>query len=133
MKIKVMPQNIELEIDPNKSVLQICTENKIEIRSICHGVPSCAECRIKIMEGDYNTLPPSRAELNLIGSSYYIDQRRLSCQMRCFGPLTIDVSEHLTKDDSASKKMRGFRANKDKWVFQQSHAVQDTLVLKEKK
>jgi hypothetical protein len=29
--------------------------------------------------------------------------------------------------------MRGFRANKDKWVFQQSHAVQDTLVLKEKK
>ncbi|MFN7262819.1 MAG: 2Fe-2S iron-sulfur cluster-binding protein [Pseudobdellovibrionaceae bacterium] len=130
MKMKVLPQNIEIEIDPNKSVLQLCHENNIDVKSICHGVPSCAECRIKIKEGEHNVLPPSKAEINLIGSSYYIDQRRLSCQLRCFGPITIDVTEHLDRDTSQSKKLRGFRPQQQKGMGS-SHAVQDILVLNE--
>lgn len=128
MKIKFIPQNIEVEGSSEKSLLQIATENKLEIRSICKGVPSCAECRIRITEGETNILPPNKAELNLIGTNYFIDGRRLSCQVHCFGDITVDMTEQLEKIENQSKKIRGFRANK----HVESKAVNDTMLLTEK-
>lgn len=128
MKIKFIPQNVEIEATPEKSVLQLATENKLEIRSICKGVPSCAECRVRVVEGAENILPPSKAELNLIGTSHYLDGRRLSCQIRCFGDVTIDLAEQVSKSENQTKKIRGFRTSK----HAESTAVNDTMLLNEK-
>lgn len=128
MKIKFLPQNIEVEGDPNKSLLQIATENHLEIRSICKGVPSCAECRVHVVAGELNLLPPNKAELNLIGTSHFIDGRRLSCQMHCYGDVTVDLSEQVDKAESQTKKIRGFRSHKQV----ESKAVNDTMLLNEK-
>jgi 2Fe-2S ferredoxin len=131
MKIKFVPTGQEIEATPNKSLLQMCVENKIEIKSICKGVPSCAECRIKIVEGEHNILPPSKAEISLIGSSYFIDQRRLSCQVRCFGDITVDITEQLERAETNSKKIRGFRAQHQKGSHIETQAKQGTMVLDE--
>lgn len=128
MKIKFLPQNIEVEGSPNKTLLQIATENHLEIRSICKGVPSCAECRVRIADGESNILPPNKAELNLIGTNYFIDGRRLSCQVRCFGDVTVDLTEQIDKSESQTKKIRGFRSQKQV----ESKAVNDTMLLNEK-
>ncbi|UOF02693.1 2Fe-2S iron-sulfur cluster-binding protein [Bdellovibrio reynosensis] len=128
MKIKFLPQNIEVEGSPDKSLLQIATENHLEIRSICKGVPSCAECRVRIAAGEANILPPNKAELNLIGTSHFIDSRRLSCQVRCFGDVTVDLTEQVEKAENQTKKIRGFRTNKQI----ESKAVNDTMLLNEK-
>lgn len=127
MKIKFLPTGQEIDLNPQKTLLQLAWANGIEIRSICKGQPSCAECRIKIIEGEHNTLPPTKAELALIGTSYYLDSRRLACQVRCFGPMTIDIKDHLDKADSSSKKIRGFKSNQQV----ASQAIQDTLLLSE--
>ncbi len=131
MKIKLLPTNQELEVNPNKTLLQICTDNKIEIKSICKGVPSCAECRVNIVQGEHNILPPSKAELALIGTSYFVDQRRLSCQVRCFGDVTIDISEQIERAEFQTKKVRGFRTPGQKGFQTQTLAKQGTLVLEE--
>ena len=131
MKIKFLPTNQEAEGDPNKTLLQICNENKIEIKSICKGVPSCAECRIRLVEGEHNVMPPSKAELSLIGTNYFIDQRRLSCQIHCFGDITVDLSEQISRADTQKKKVRGFRQANHKSGQVETHAKQGTLVLEE--
>lgn len=128
MKVKILPQNIELETTPEQTLLEVALKNNIEIKSLCKGVPSCAECRIKIVEGDSNVIPPSKAELSLIGTNYYIDSRRLSCQVRCFGPVTIDMTEQLERQETQTKKLRGFRIEKQV----ESKAVLDTMLLSEK-
>lgn len=128
MKIKFLPQNIEVEATPDKTLLQIATENQLEIRSICKGVPSCAECRVRIKEGDSNCLPPNKAELSLIGTSYFIDGRRLSCQVHCFGDVTVDLTEQVERQENQTKKIRGFRSNKQV----ESKAVNDMMLLNEK-
>ena len=89
MKIKFVPQNIEVEIRVNESVLHVAQNNGVHIQSVCKGVPSCAECRIRVVGGDHNVLPPSPKEQSLIGSSYFIDGRRLSCQLKCFGEANL--------------------------------------------
>jgi 2Fe-2S ferredoxin len=127
VKIKFVPQNIEVEVEPGKNLLQVALENNVEIRSLCKGVPSCGECRVKIVSGEHNTVPPTKAEINLIGTSHYIDSRRLACQLRCFGNVTVDASEHVDKVDKANKKVRGFKSQKQS----ESKAVVDTMILKE--
>ena len=126
MKIKFLPMNIEVDVDPGKSLLKIATENNIKIKSICNGVPSCSECRIKITEGMHNVPEPGKAEINLIGTSYYIDGRRLSCQVRCFGSVTVDMTEQINKSDS-HKKVKGVKSKDQKDI----HAKQDTMILSE--
>jgi len=101
MKVKFLPMDIELEIKPNQSIMSLAHENDINILSVCNGMPSCAECRVRVIEGDHNLVPPSTKELSLIGTGYFIDQRRLSCQCLCFGNVTVDLSEQIEKASEA--------------------------------
>lgn len=126
MRIKFLPQDIEVPVNPEKTLLQIAQENNIKIKSVCNGTPSCAECRVKIVEGENSVPPPGKAELNLIGTSYYLDGRRLSCQVRCFGSVTVDLTEQLNKTDT-QKKIKGVKFKDQKDI----HAKQDTMILTE--
>ena len=71
MKIKFVPINVEVDIDPSKSLLQIATENGVKIKSVCGGIASCTECRVKIVEGGDSVPEPNKLELAAIGTSYY--------------------------------------------------------------
>lgn len=128
MKIKLVPTNQEIEVDPNKTLLQLCHENNVHINSLCKGQPKCAECRVKIVQGDHNILPPNSLEVGILGNNYYLDGRRLSCQVRAFGPITVDITEQVEREQNAHKKVRGFRSTNK----QQSQAVLDTLILNQK-
>ena len=130
MKVKFLPMQKEVEIKPEQTVLEVALANQVPIRTVCKGVPSCCECRVRIVEGENLVLPPNKAELSLIGSGYFVDHRRLSCQLHCFGDVTIDVSEQLAKsNDTSLRKMRG---GGKKGTITESQAIQDTYLLKEK-
>jgi 2Fe-2S ferredoxin len=133
MKIKFQPTGQEIDVDPSKTLLQLCIDNKIEIKSICKGVPSCTECRVKILSGEHNVLPPEKNELQLIGTNYFLDQKRLSCQMRCFGPVTIDLTEQLQKLDKNNQKKKDFKLPvHTSSMPHEITATQSTLVLEKK-
>ncbi len=106
MKVRFLPKDIEVEIKPNQSVLEVAQENDIFIKSVCNGVPNCAECRISVVEGDHNVLPPSGKELQLIGTAHFLDQRRLSCQLKCFGDIVVDLGEQVEKEAAEGSKRR---------------------------
>lgn len=127
MKVKFLPQNVEFEIQPGQTVMGLAHEKGIEIRSTCNGLPSCAECRCKVVDGEWNLNPPSRKELGLIGTGFYIDQRRLSCQMLCFGDVTVDLTEQVEKaaEGPVTKK---FLTKVHKASASESHSVGGVLI-----
>ncbi len=127
MKVKFVPQNIEVEIKPNESVLKVAQDHGIHIQSVCKGIPSCAECRVHIKEGETNVVPPLQPELELIGTAYYIDQRRLSCQLRCFGDVVVDLTEQIEKANKSTKNPQG-RYVKEK---EDSHARMGNILEEE--
>lgn len=133
MKVKFVPQNIELEIRPGQTVLHLARENDIHIQSVCKGIPSCAECRVRVTEGEYNVVPPSEKELSLVGTAQFVDQSRLACQLRCFGDITVDLTEQIEKAERTVKRPRG-RLNRfgdDEDEGQKTRAVMGNLVLSE--
>lgn len=125
MKVKFSPTNEEFEIQPNQTVLDLAQKSGVFIKTICNGNAACAECRVKIIEGDHNVLSPSAKEIAMIGSGYFIDQRRLACQLRCFGDVTIDLTEQEAKKKSGPKKVLGNRKMED-----DSHAI-SAMILEE--
>lgn len=127
MKVKFMPQDIEVEIKPGQTIMEVAHANNIVIHSTCNGLPSCAECRVRITDGDWNTNPPSRKELGLIGTGYYIDQRRLSCQTLCFGDVTVDTSEQQAKfaEGPVTKK---FLTKVHKTSASESHSLGGVMI-----
>ena len=90
-KIKFLPDKLECDISSEKSVMELAFEKGIPIQSSCKGMASCGECRVIVVEGENHVLPPTSQEISLIGQGHYIDQRRLSCQLYCFGDITVDV------------------------------------------
>jgi 2Fe-2S ferredoxin len=126
MKVRFVPLDVEHEILPNQTVLQVANENGISIKSVCNGMPSCAECRVRLVEGEANVLPPGVKELNLIGTGYFIDQRRLSCQMLCFGDITVDLAEQIEKAKESVSSRKFLAKQKD--VVTESHAVSGNLI-----
>ena len=101
MKVKFLPQGVEYEIENNETILHLAQRKGIHIQSVCKGIPSCVECRVQIKEGEHHVPPPSKKEIDLIGTAYYIDMSRLSCQLRCFGDVVVDLSEQMEKEKKA--------------------------------
>ena len=104
MKIKFLPQDVTVDINSEKSVMELAKENKLAISSSCNGMCSCAECRVYVSEGEEYVLPPSAKEVELIGEGHFIDNRRLSCQLFCFGDVTIDLSEQVEREQQGGAK-----------------------------
>lgn len=121
MKVKFVPQNVEFEIKPGESVMHVAQDHGLYIKSVCKGVPSCAECRCRVVEGEHNVLPPNSEELSLIGTGHFIDHRRLSCQLKCFGDITVDLTEQIEKQQLGGKKSKGTLTKDDR--VEEQHAI----------
>ena len=126
MKIKFLPQNVEYEIEPHQSVMDLAHSKGIFIKTVCNGVASCAECRVRVIEGEHHVLPPSEKEKELIGTGYFLDQRRLSCQLKCFDDVVIDLSEQVVKEETQNLVRRKKAGVKSEEV---SQAVTGNLIL----
>ena len=115
-----MPSGEEHEIEPNETILNLSKRVGLHIQSVCKGLPSCAECRVQIIEGEHHVLPPSSKEVSLIGTAHYVDRSRLACQLRCFGDVTVDLAQQIAKEQRAKEKPRDRMARGD---GQESKAV----------
>jgi 2Fe-2S ferredoxin len=109
LKVKFLPGGEEHEINPGESVLELTKRTDIHIKSVCGGIPSCAECRVKLVQGEHNVMPPSFKEKSLIGSAYFVNQSRLSCQLRCMGDITVDITEQIEKMKADPPSKRNIR------------------------
>ena len=79
-----------------------------------------------LAEGEYNVLQPSSAELSLIGSGYFIDRRRLSCQLKCFGDITVDLTEQIEKENELKSPKPRSRNSREESI--QSNAVMGNMM-----
>ena len=127
MKLKFFPKNIEVDIDSDKSVLEISRELGLNIQSSCNGICNCGDCRVFIKDGESNVLLPSEKELKLIGQGHYVDQRRLACQLYCFGDVVVDLSEQEERF-SQGKISKDFLKRAKKQTKEEVHSKDDILI-----
>lgn len=104
--ITVLPQAINLSVDPSTPVLEALRDEEIYIKSSCGGVASCSDCIVKVVEGADHCNPPPFEETRILGNVFHITKERLSCQLKCSGDITIDISRHDKAMDENKLKQK---------------------------
>lgn len=86
MRVYVENLEMEVECDPNQSLLDSLLKNDIEISNSCGGMGSCGTCRVLIQGGLKNLAPRNNEETERANDLGFADHERLSCQINpCSG------------------------------------------------
>ena len=56
MKITFLPQNITWEAEAGETILQAAVKAGVNIDGNCAGMGTCGKCKVKIIEGDRQTV-----------------------------------------------------------------------------
>ncbi len=91
-----MPDEKNIEISDNETLLQALVRNGYNIRSSCGGVASCGDCVVKVLRGMESLSSPDFPEIKLLGNVFHITSERLSCQTKVNDDVSIDISHHST-------------------------------------
>lgn len=94
-----------LEVNETESLLKQMTDAGKKIKSSCGGHATCGDCVVIVKEGGVHLTAPTFEELRLLGNVYHITKERLSCQTKCFGDVTIDISAHSKKKSGATNSV----------------------------
>lgn len=59
-------------------IFDIAHQVAAPVQTICNGVGSCIQCKVKVLEGEVS--PPTPLERDRLGNIFHITQERLACQ-----------------------------------------------------
>ena len=92
MKILVVsPDQIELEMNSNQSLLEAIVENDISINHSCGGMGSCGTCLVVVEKGLENFAAPNELEAEIAEAKKFEKNERLACQNTPAGDATIKI------------------------------------------
>ncbi len=104
--VKVLPAGSDIPIKENQTLLSALKEAGFYIRSNCGGCASCGTCILKITKGEEFLSVIEQVESKLIGNVFHLTKERLSCQVKVFGDITVDISNHNEKQSEADIQKR---------------------------
>ncbi len=80
-KVCYLTENKLMTSPGNKSLLEICIQNKIPISHSCEGMASCGTCRVLVLEGLNNLDDRNQLEQEMALDRGFEPQERLACQI----------------------------------------------------
>jgi Na+-transporting NADH:ubiquinone oxidoreductase subunit F len=81
-----------LKVPAGGKLLNALAENKIFVSSACGGGGTCAQCKVRVLEGGGDVLP---TEKSLINKKQQREGERLSCQVSVKQDMKIEVPEEV--------------------------------------
>ncbi|MDN5293385.1 MAG: hypothetical protein PWQ91_326 [Eubacteriales bacterium] len=110
-KVKIIPENIEVQVEENKTLMEVFAENGIEFDFPCGGVGKCKKCKVKIIGKD--------------GA----EEEVLACSTKVKGDLIVDTSKkeqkHLILIEGVSRQIKANPSIKKVYVELPNPTLED--------
>lgn len=101
IKIKFLPQDIELEVKEGTYLLDAALDNNIQIDHNCGGNCACSTCHVIIEEGFDSLGEMSEDEEDMLDEAENLTEiSRLACQCRVKQNLVVRIPEKESDWDS---------------------------------
>lgn len=100
-KITFQPAGVTIDVNPGTTVFGAAAMAGVAIPSQCGGKCACALCRVTVLQGEDLVSPMTWEEEGHMGNVFYLTRERLSCQLRVFGDVVVQIA------DEPPKKERG--------------------------
>jgi len=91
-KIRLQPQNRELEAFKKANLLQFLHSKGVPVGSACGGRGLCASCKVTVISGEKNLSKPNDRETELAQRNNLQRSERISCQCKVLGDIEITTS-----------------------------------------
>ncbi|PPR76999.1 MAG: Adenylate cyclase 1 [Alphaproteobacteria bacterium MarineAlpha2_Bin1] len=109
-KLLIEPDNKEIEISQDESILTASLRNNITHSSACGGNGKCSTCRVQIISGIKNCSNPNEIEKKISKKLSFPDDIRLACQTSILGDvrlkrLILDKRDLKSNNQTLSNKI----------------------------
>ena len=91
MTITFLPDQKTIEANDYEDVFEQARKNGVAILNSCGGGGSCGLCRVKVISDEENCNELTKAEKYHLGNVFFIDKKRLACQMKVKGDVVLEV------------------------------------------
>ncbi len=88
-KIDLIPDNAEISISKDETILTASLRNDIQHLHACGGLGMCSTCRVEILEGEDNLSQKSKSEQKLSEKLELPSNIRLACQTKIRGNVKL--------------------------------------------
>ncbi len=88
-KIDLIPDNTEISISKDETILTASLRNDIQHLHACGGLGMCSTCRVEILEGEDNLSQKSKSEQKLSERLELPSNIRLACQTKIKGNVKL--------------------------------------------
>ena len=96
--ITFLPSGTVIEVQPGTTVFHAAAEAEVAIPSQCGGKCACALCCVKLVSGEGLVSPLRWEEEGHLGNVFFLTRQRLSCQLKVFGDVVVEVVEPPAKE-----------------------------------
>lgn len=86
LKVLFKPDNVEIEVEPGKNLLQAAIDAGVRIYASCGGAGTCGTCKVLIEKGEVETTRTRR-----VSDEEYKQGTRQACRSRVLTDLTVYV------------------------------------------
>jgi len=88
-KLEILPDDTNIDISDNETILTASLRNSIPHLNACGGIGKCSTCRISIVSGIENCLSPNEIEKLLADKIGLPSDIRLACQTKVTGDVKL--------------------------------------------
>lgn len=82
----------EIQVEAGAILMDALLAAGLPVASSCHGDGVCAKCRVEVLAGAENLSQIEPLEQTLIDRNRLPKTKRISCQARVLGDVTIDTA-----------------------------------------
>jgi len=86
MKVRVLPDDIEFEVQEGANLLEALTEGGVALDASCGGIGVCGQCRVRLVEGELASEPGSRQDAEDYEAGW-----RQACRSEVKSDVTIEI------------------------------------------
>ena len=91
-KVTFHPLNTSKDIKEGATILAAANQSGVPVGQSCSGEGICGWCRVTIVSGAENLMPPSELERRLMVEKGFGRDERAACLARVRGKLTVTTS-----------------------------------------
>ncbi|MCA9537696.1 MAG: (2Fe-2S)-binding protein [Myxococcales bacterium] len=79
-----------VEVAKGESLLQAAHRCEAPVHTLCNGVGTCVQCKVRVVAGAERLSVPGALERDRLGNIFHLTGERMGCQARVEGDVVIE-------------------------------------------
>ena len=93
IRVTFLPVEKTFEVNRGRTLLDVAKEKKLPVHYECDSLSTCGTCHVIVEKGGEHLTPAEEPELFHLKRQKLSSNRRLSCQARVLGDVTVRIPE----------------------------------------